>query len=145
MINALNLKLQGLISSFRLLKKPTQTYFLECKRLLIKYFSNTKAICFLNTGILFWRIITTKASIAGNGCWTRLPAQVKCNTKASHSVSAPAQMTPLICTDSSLDSGTCTCTHHREVFAHSLGFFWSPRSVGLPETFSSTLLLPGMG
>lgn len=46
MINALNLKLQVLITSFRLLKKPTQTYFLECKMLLIKYFSNTKAMCF---------------------------------------------------------------------------------------------------
>lgn len=45
MINALNLKLQVLITSFRLLKKPTQTYFLECK-MLIKYFSNTKAIYF---------------------------------------------------------------------------------------------------
>jgi hypothetical protein len=45
-INALNLKLQVLITSFRLLKKPTQTYFLECKMLLIKYFWNTKAICF---------------------------------------------------------------------------------------------------
>lgn len=46
MINALNLKLQLLITSLRLLKKPTQTYFLECKMLLIKYFSNTKASCF---------------------------------------------------------------------------------------------------
>lgn len=45
MINALNLKLQVLITSFRLLKKPTQTYSLECK-MLIKYFSDTKAICF---------------------------------------------------------------------------------------------------
>lgn len=67
MINALNLKLQVLITSFRLLKKPTQTYFLECKMLLIKYFRNTKAICFLNIGILFRRITTTKTSIAGNG------------------------------------------------------------------------------
>lgn len=67
MINALNLKLQVLITSFRLLKKPTQTYFLECKMLLIKYFRNTKAICFLNIGILFRRITTTKTSIASNG------------------------------------------------------------------------------
>lgn len=44
MINALNLKLQVIITSFRLLKKPTQTYFLECKMLLIKYFRNTKAV-----------------------------------------------------------------------------------------------------
>lgn len=44
MINALNLKLQVIITSFRLLKKPTQMYFLECKMLLIKYFSNTKAV-----------------------------------------------------------------------------------------------------
>lgn len=46
MINALNLKLQVLTTSLRLLKKPTQTYLLECKMLLIKYFRNTKAICF---------------------------------------------------------------------------------------------------
>lgn len=81
MINALNLKLQVLITSFRLLKKPTQTYFLECKMLLIKYFSNTKAICFLNTGILFGRITTRQTSIAGNGRGTEPPARVRCDRR----------------------------------------------------------------
>lgn len=145
MINALNLKLQVLITSFRLLKKSTQTYFLECKMLLIKYFSNTKAIGFLNTGLLFGRITTTKTSIAGNGRGTKPPARGKCDRTTSPLATAPAQMPPITCTDSWLGSGTCTCTRHREVFVRSLGFFWSPGSAGPRETFSGTPPLLGTG
>lgn len=35
--------------------------------LLIKYFSNTKAVCLWNTGIPSRGVTTTKTSIAGNG------------------------------------------------------------------------------
>lgn len=145
MINALNLKLQVLITSFRLLKKPTQTYFLECKMLLIKYFSNTKAMGFLNTGLLFGRITTTKTSIAGNGRGTN--CQLGSNETGSPRLWPPPLpgCPPITCTDSWSGSGTCTCTRHREVFVHSLGFFWSPGSAGPRETFSGTPPLQGTG
>lgn len=94
MINALNLKLQLLITSLRLLKKPTQTYFLECKMLLIKYFSNTKASCFETQEFSSGRVITTKVSIAGNGPCTTLPARVKPDTPVMPWAGAPAQTPP---------------------------------------------------
>lgn len=67
MSNAPNFKLQLLITSFRLLKKPTtQTYFLECKMLLIKYSGNTKAICFKH-GNSFLKGHPHEDSTAGSG------------------------------------------------------------------------------
>lgn len=74
MINALNLKLQVIITSFRFLKKPTQTYFLECKMLLIKYFRNTKAVD-LETHESFSEDHLHKTPTAGNGRWTEAPAR----------------------------------------------------------------------
>lgn len=141
MINALNLKLQVIITSFRLLKKPTQMYFLECKMLLIKYFSNTKAVG-LETRESFSEGHLHKDAHCRQWALNRSPSgeEQPWNVRA---VSSPLQMTAATCTSSWLDSGTCTYMHHKEVCVHSLGFFWSPRNADPPVTSSS--ILPPLG
>lgn len=92
MINALNLKLQVLITSFRLLKKPTQTYFLECKMLLIKYFSNTKAICFFKHRTPFQQDHHHKDIHCRQWTQNRTASSGQCDTTTLPSAAAPAQM-----------------------------------------------------
>lgn len=104
--------------------------------LLIKYFRNTKAIC-----------SETQESFAEGPHPKRHPLPAM-GARQNGQLRKPQHWSLLglgmvICTSSWLDSGTCTCMHRKEVCAHSLESFWSPKSAGPPETSSSTLLLLG--
>lgn len=70
-------------------------------------------------------------------------ARQKCQLEEAAALESELRLSLVICTSSWLDSGTCTCMHRKEVCAHSLESFWSPKSAGPPETSSSTLLLLG--
>lgn len=112
--------------------------------LLIKYFSNTKAIGF-EAQEPFSESPPHTDTHCRQWAWDRTASSGKMQHWDFVFSLFTSQDGLAICTGSWLDSGTCTYTRHKEVCAHSLGFFWSPRSAGPQETSSDIHPLPDRG